>query len=191
MAFSLGLIGPGLKGLEPVFCQVFQQLRTRAPPQLKQHEGVFTEAFSHQEVHRTDVFAGIGFIRTAAFTAHLLQLEGEEPAATGRKGSFDVRRHDSGQELCRPAGLLCQGFQHEAPVLIAENIQPELHFVGVFIGSLNTGMHSSPFKANRCHVSFTGVGPGPFEAFFEAVGVDQLHPLFNPPGLLPESLVTQ
>ena len=46
--------------------KVLQQLCPGAPAQLKQHEGIFTEAISHQEVHSADVFAGVGLVRDVA-----------------------------------------------------------------------------------------------------------------------------
>ena len=50
-------------------------------------------------------------------------------------------------------------------------------------------MHAAAFKADRGHMAFAGVAPGPLQPFFEPVTVDQLHPLLNPPGLLAEAVV--
>ena len=185
----LGCRRPLGQGLAPVFRQVFQQPSPVAAPQLEQHEGVFTEAIPHQEIHRADVFAGVGFVGAAALAAHLLQLEREQAFAAGGEGPFDVGGHDPRQQLGRPAGFLGQRFQHIAPVLIVEHVQPELHLVGRFIGALDAGMHAAAFEADRGHMAFAGVAPGPLQPFLEAVAVDQLHPLLDPPGLLAQAVV--
>ncbi|CAI8151334.1 MAG: Uncharacterised protein [Synechococcus sp. CC9902] len=52
-------------------------------------------------------------------------------------------------------------------------------------------MHPAPLKANRGHMTFAGVAPGSLQSFFEAITVDQLHPLLNPPGLLAQSVFTE
>ena len=184
-------LGPLLQELAPLQGQVGQQLAAGAAAQLEQHKGVFAEAIAHQVVNGAGVFAGVGLIGAAAFAAHLLQLEREQAPATGRKGPFDVLGHDPGQQLGRPAGLLAQGFEHVTPVFVAEHVKPELHFVGLRLAALHPGMDPAALKANREHVALAGVGPGALQPLFVAVGVDQLHPLLHPPGLLAQALVAE
>ena len=38
-------------------------------------------------------------------------------------------------------------------------------------------------------MTFPGVAPSPLQAFFEAITVDQLHPLLHPPRLLAKAVV--
>ena len=132
----------------------------------------------------------VGFVWTAAFAPHLLKLEREQTPTAGSEGPFDVGWHDPGQELSGPAGLHRERFEHVAPVLIFQNVEPEFHLVGLFICALDAGMHPPAFKANGGHMTFSRVGPGPFQALFKAVGIDELHPLLNPPGLLGQTVVT-
>ena len=137
------------------------------------------------------MFAGIDLVRAGALAAHLLQLEGEEPLAAGREGALDVLRHHPRKELGGPTGFLAEGLEDVVPALVVEDIQPELHLVGVFAAALHPGVNAAAFKADREDIAFTGVGPGPLQALLEAVAVDQLHPLLNPPGLLAQALIAE
>ena len=131
------------------------------------------------------MLAGVGFVWAAAFAAYLLKLERKEALATGSKGPLDVGRHDPCQQLGGPSCFLGERFEHIAPVLIVEDIEPKLHLVGLFIRALYSSMHPASLEANRGDVALAGIAPSAFESFFESVAVDQLHPLLNPPGLLP------
>lgn len=182
-------LGPLLEQLAPLQGQVGQQLAAGATAQLEQHKGVFAEAIAHQVVDGAGVLAGVGLVGATALAAHLLQFEGEQAPAAGGKGPLDVLGHDPGQQLGRPAGLLAQGFEHVAPVLVAEHIEPELHLVGLALAALHPGMDPAALKADREHVALAGIGPGALQPLFIAVGVDQLHPLGHPPGLLAQALV--
>jgi hypothetical protein len=184
---------PGLLGqrLAPPFGQVGEQLAPGAAPQLEEHEGVFAEAITHQIKHRAHVFARVGLVGAAALAAHLLQLEGEQALAAGGKRPLDVLGHHAGQQLGRPARLLGEGVEHVAPVVVVEHVEPELHLVGVWVGALHAGMHPPTFKANGGDVAAAGILPGPLQPLLEAVGVDQLHPLLHPPGLLTQALIAE
>ena len=95
-ASRLGLLG---QGPAAALGQVGQQLGAGAAPQLKQHEGIFREAITHQIEDRTDVLAGIGLIGAAALAAYLLQLERKQALAAGGEGAFNVGGHHPSQQL--------------------------------------------------------------------------------------------
>ncbi|CAI8164135.1 MAG: Uncharacterised protein [Prochlorococcus marinus str. MIT 9215] len=52
-------------------------------------------------------------------------------------------------------------------------------------------MNPSTFEADGGDVAFSRIGPSAFQSLFEAIGIDQLHPLLNPPGLLTKAFVAE
>ena len=150
------------------FGQLPQQLVAGTAAQLEQHKGILTEAIAHKIINSADMFAGICLIWATAFTAHLLQFKREKTLTTGGESPLDILGHDASQKLGRPTCLLAEGFEHIAPIFIIENIQPQLHLVGILIRSLDAGMDPATLKADRKHVAISRIGPGTLEAFLIA-----------------------
>jgi len=92
--------------------------------------------------------------------------------------------------LCVGIALITQslGLSLALGAFLAGFILPQLHFVRVAVGALHAGVHAPPFEADREHVATAGVLPGTLQPLLEAVAVDQLHPLLDPPGLLRNAL---